>query len=472
MSSLFRILCLALLLAPDVRAFAADAPGPEAIAQPWAPLVSAYERAAIPGSDAESYRNLMTRVMQRVQSVYPLEVDPAPLVAAGVKAIEAIGAESGKPAEVFKRALNAALATLDPHSNVLDAADFQRFRSSISGSFSGLGLQTEMAGGLIRVIAPIADSPAARAGLKSGDLIVKLDDQPVSGLSHADAAARMRGQPGTPITLLVRRAGRDEDFPVLVMREVIRAPLVRWTLEDDILVLRLSRFAGSLKQLLEKAVAQAHSANSEKPPQGFVLDLRGNPGGSVQQAVAVADAFLGSGAIVSMRGRAPGNSRTWNADPAELLPGIPMVVLIDGGSASASELVVGALQDNARATVIGQRSFGKGSVQTLTGLGEGMGALRLTTALYYTPSGRTVQRTGIGPDLELMLPAPVSARRREQDRLRALPGTMEPRPPKARVEETQCPPAAQGADRALGCALAFLKAGTLDRFIATLGPHW
>lgn len=440
-----------------------------AAADPIAQLIAAYERAVPPGAQADSYRDLMRRVMLRVQRSYPVEVDLAALAAAGVRAIEAPGAEPGEPAAVFKRSLNAALATLDPHSSVLDENDYARFGSSQSGSFSGLGLEIEMAEGLVRVIAPIEDTPAARAGLRSGDLIVKFDDQPVLGLTQADAVARMRGQPGTPITLLIRRPGHAAEFSVLLVRDLVRSQLLTWRIEEDVLVLRLRQFAGSLKPLIDQAVAQATATQQLR---GVILDLRGNPGGLVNQAVAVADAFLGQGEIVSMRGRWPGNSRSWSADDAQHLPTVPMVVLIDGGSASASELVAGALQDNARATVMGQRSFGKGSVQTLLPLGTGAGALRLTTALYATPSGRLVQRTGIGPDIELVAPqnAPPRFGRREQDRAQALPGAQEPLPPKARIEQERCPRPPQGEDRALGCAIAFLKAGALDRFVATLDP--
>ena len=211
-----------------------------------------------------------------------------------------------------------------------------------------------------------------------------------------------------------------------------------------------------------------------RQPSGIILDLRGNPGGLVSQAVAVADAFLARGEIVAMRGRGPGSSRSWSADEAQHLAAVPMVVLIDGGSASASELVAGALQDSGRATVMGQRSFGKGSVQTLLPLGNGLGTLKLTTALYSTPSGRLVQRTGIGPDIELVAPqdapAPRSGRR-EQDGLHALPGAQEPPPPRARIEQARCARAPQSEqDRALGCAIAFLKSGTLEGFVATLHP--
>jgi carboxyl-terminal processing protease len=218
---------------------------------------------------------------------------------------------------------------------------------------------------------------------------------------------------------------------------------------------------------VEKAIADAVAM---REPRGVVLDLRGNPGGLFRQAVLTADAFLSSGEIVSLRGRTPGNQRTWRADPAELLAGVPMVVLIDGRSASASELLAAALQENGRATVMGRRSYGKGSVQTIVSLGADKGALRLTTALYHGPSGRSVQRTGVGPDIELVATPgnTTGTRRREGDRAHALPGADEPPPPKASVEQSRCAPSKANSDTALACALVFLDAGGIDAFVAAL----
>ena len=326
-----------------------------------------------------------------------------------------------------------------------------------------------MVEGLVRVVNPMEDTPAARAGLRSGDLVVGFDGQPVLGMALTDAIALMRGQPGTPITLVIRRPGRADEFTVSLVREVIRARALSWRMEDDVLVLRLSGFTGSVGTMIEKAISDATATHT---PRAVILDMRGNPGGLLNQAVLTADVFLSEGEIVSLRGRTLGNRRSWKANAAEQLAGVPMVVLINGGSASAAELVAAALQENGRATVMGQRSYGKGSVQTIVSLGEDKGALRLTTALYYGPSGRTVQRTGVGPDIELVpTPAAPTGRsgRREADRAHALPGADEPAPPKARVEQSRCGP--QGADdQALACALAYLRAGALDSFLASLGP--
>jgi carboxyl-terminal processing protease len=424
-------------------------------------------RAVKPGQQAELHRELYQTVLQRIERTYARDVDMPALVAAALKTLEPLPAQSGEPGAVFKKSINAALAELDPHSRYLDPKAQAEERSSIAGSFGGLGLQVDMVEGLMRIISPMPDTPAARAGLQSGDVIVRLDDQPVMGMALTDAISRMRGEPGTPIALMVRRVGMGDDFNVSLVREAISTPPLRWSMEGDVLVLRLSGFTGAAPAL-EKAVAEAVAV---RQPRGIVLDVRGNPGGLFRQAVLLADAFLSEGEIVSLRGRTPGNQRSWRAEPGELLAGLPMVILIDGRSASASELLAAALQENGRATVMGQRSYGKGSVQTIVALGIDKGALRLTTALYHGPSGRSVQRTGVGPDIELVATAGASGTRKgEGDRAHALPGSDEPLPPKASVEQSHCAPLKKAnSDPALSCALAFLDAGGVDAFVSALG---
>ncbi len=429
-----------------------------------APLASAYLRAVEPGEQAELHRELFGTVLRRVQRSFAREVDVPQLIAAALKTLEPLAPASGEPAEVFGKAVNAALAVLDPHSRYLDASAARAQRGAAPGSFSGLGLQVEMVDGLVRVIAPMPGTPAARAGLQSGDFILRFDDEPAEGMTLAQAASRMRGEPGTSITLMIRRGGQEDPFTVSLVRELIRREAVRWSLEGEVLVLRLASFTAWMSIALEKAIA---AATVEGTPRAIVLDLRGNRGGLLRQAVTTADAFLNEGEIVSLRGRTAGSRRSWRADSDERLAGVPMVVLIDGRTASAAELVAAALQENGRATVMGQRSFGKGSIQAMLSLGEGMGALRLTTALYHGPSGRSVQRTGVGPDIELV-PAQGAgggSRRREADRAHALPGADEPLPPRARVEESRCAPARKDLDPALACALAFIKAGGIDTFL-------
>jgi carboxyl-terminal processing protease len=268
---------------------------------------------------------------------------------------------------------------------------------------------------------------------------------------------------------MIRRAGHEDEFTVSLVRDTIRTQALSWSMEGGVLVLRLARFTGSVSAMMEKAIADATAVAR---PRAVVLDMRGNPGGTLQQAVATADAFLGAGEIVSLRGRTAGNRRSWQADSVEHLAGVPMVVLIDGRSASAAELVAAALQENGRAVVMGQRSFGTGSVQSIISLGGDNGALRLTTALYHGPSGRTVQRTGVGPDIELLAAADPNTRpgRREADRAQALPGSDEPQPPRARVDQTRCPLPRKELDPVLACALAFIDAGEIDAFVTGLEP--
>jgi carboxyl-terminal processing protease len=466
MTPFLRILRAAVLAGSLVAAGATFAAPPPVSEELLEPLTSAYMRAVKPGDQAELHRELFGTVLQRVHRSYPGEVNLPALVAAALKPIGGLEPHSGEPADVFKKSINAALATLDPHSRYLDPVAQALQRSAVTGTFGGLGLEVDMLDGLVRIVAPIPGTPAERAGLQRGDLIVRFDDQPVQGMALTDAVSRMRGEPGTTVALLVRRAGRADDFSVSLVRETIRSQVLRWSMEGDVLVLRLTSFLGPVSTALEKAIAEATAART---PRGIVLDLRGNGGGALRQALLTADAFLGEGEIVSLHGSTATSRRTWQADAAEVLAGVPMVVLIDGRSASASELVAAALQENGRATVMGQRSFGKGSVQTVISLGPEKGALRLTTALYYGPSGRTVQRTGVGPDIELLASAAGNtARWREGDRAQALPGADEPLPPKARVEQSRCVAPQGKPDPALACALAYLDAGGIARFLAAL----
>jgi carboxyl-terminal processing protease len=434
-----------------------------------APLESAYLRAVKPGDEAAFHSELFGAVLERIHRSHAQEVNLSQVTSAVLKTLESLEPESGKPAKVFANAINAALATLDPYSRYLDAEAAKNHRSTMTGRFGGLGLQVEMVEGLVRVVAPIPGTPAARAGLQSGDFIIGFDDQSAQGMTLAEAVSVMRGEPGSSISLMIRRSAREEVFTVSLVREVIRREPVRWSMEGDVLVLRLAVFTGGAAAAMEKAIAEA---TAELTPRAIVLDLRGNGGGLFRQAVLAADAFLSEGEIVSLQGRTNFKRRVWTANTGEQLEGVPMVVLIDGGTASAAELVAAALQENGRATVMGRRSFGKGSVQSMVSLGEGKGALRLTTALYRGPSGRSVQRTGVGPDIEL-LPAPAAApgnRRREADRAHALAGSEEPPPPKARIEESRCAPAQKPPDPALSCALALIDAGAIDAFLLAVEP--
>src|SRR5580658_6213136 len=294
-------------------------------------------------------------------------------------------------------AINGMLTALDPHSNYLNAKNFNDMKVQTRGEFGGLGIEVSMENGLIKVVSPIDDTPAAHAGLKPGDLITHLDGAPVQGMTLPEAVEKMRGPINSEVTLRIRRTGKDP-FDVKLTRATIKIQSVRSHLEgDNIGYVRITSFTEQTDVGLANAMKNLKQQAGNKLA-GVVLDLRNNPGGLLDQAVAVSDAFLEKGEIVSTRGRRADDAQRYNAHPGDITGGLPMVVLINGGSASASEIVAGALQDHHRAILLGTRSFGKGSVQTIIPL-PGHGAMRLTTARYYTPSGRSIQAKGIDPDI-------------------------------------------------------------------------
>ncbi len=302
--------------------------------------------------------------------------------------------------ELIEAAINGMLTELDPHSAYLDAKSFEDMRVNTKGEFGGLGIEVGMENGFVKVIAPIDDTPAARAGIQSGDLITKLDDEEVLGLTLSDAVDRMRGKVGTDIVITVKREGVAKPFEITITRDVIQIRPVRSRAEDDVAYLRITSFNENTFDDLEKAIASLKQEIGAEKVTGYVLDLRNNPGGLLNQAVMVSDAFLNRGEIVSTKGRSEESEIRFSAENGDLTEGKPIVVLVNGGSASASEIVAGALQDHGRALVLGTKSFGKGSVQTIIPIGR-EGALKLTTALYYTPEGRSIQASGIIPDVEV-----------------------------------------------------------------------
>ncbi len=298
---------------------------------------------------------------------------------------------------LIEGAINGMLTALDPHSNYLNAKNFNDMKVQTRGEFGGLGIEVSMENGLVKVVSPIDDTPAAHAGLKPGDLITHLDGSPVQGLTLPEAVEKMRGPVNSELTLTVRREGQ-EPFDVKLTRAIIKIQSVRSHLEsNNIGYIRVTSFNEQTDVGLNNAMKNLKQQASNKLI-GVILDLRNNPGGLLDQAVAVSDAFLEKGEIVSTRGRRADDAQRYNARPGDIASGLPMAVLINGGSASASEIVAGALQDHHRAVVIGTKSFGKGSVQTIIPL-AGHGAMRLTTARYYTPSGRSIQARGIDPDI-------------------------------------------------------------------------
>jgi carboxyl-terminal processing protease len=301
--------------------------------------------------------------------------------------------------ELIESAINGMLSSLDPHSSYLPPDDFDDMQVQTKGEFGGLGIEVTQENGFVKVVSPMDDTPADRAGIKTGDLITHVDGESVMGLTLNEAVDMMRGPVGSEITITVAREGEQEPFDVKLTRETITIAAVRSRLEDDAVVLRVTTFNEQTFDSLQKQFdEQVEAAGGLDKVSGVVVDLRNNPGGLLNQAIAVADAFLDSGEIVSTRGRDPNDSERYNATEGDLAQGKPMVVVVNGGSASASEIVAGALQDHRRAIIVGTQTFGKGSVQTIIPV-QGDGAMRLTTARYYTPSGRSIQSLGVAPDI-------------------------------------------------------------------------
>ncbi|NOU06895.1 MAG: S41 family peptidase [Hyphomicrobiaceae bacterium] len=299
---------------------------------------------------------------------------------------------------LIESAINGMLAALDPHSSFLNAKSFRDMQIQTRGEFGGLGIEVTMENGVIKVVSPIDDTPASKAGVQANDLITHLDGDQIMGLTLEQAVEKMRGPVNTPIQLTIVRKGKDEPFEMKIMRDVIRVQAVKSRLEGDIIYVKLSTFNEQTHANLVKHVdALKKQMPQGKVARGVVLDLRNNPGGLLDQAIAVSDDFLERGAIVLTKGRNLEETQRANARAGDISDGKPIIVLINGGSASASEIVAGALQDHKRATIVGTRSFGKGSVQTIIPLGQN-GAIRLTTARYYTPAGRSIQAKGIDPD--------------------------------------------------------------------------
>ncbi|WP_380878739.1 peptidase S41 [Sphingomonas sp. DBB INV C78] len=300
---------------------------------------------------------------------------------------------------LIKGAIDGMLASLDPHSSYLDSRDYQNLRTQTDGAYGGLGLTVSLEDGAVKIITPTEDTPAFKAGLKAGDYITHLDGKLIYGGTLDEAVDQMRGKPGTQVKLTIVRPGRDKPFDVSLTREIITLKPVKWEVKDKVGIININTFNKQTGEAVRAALVSIDKAVGGQP-LGYVVDLRSNPGGLLDQAIEVSDAFLDRGEIVSQRGREKSDIERWYARPGDFAHGLPIVVLIDAGSASAAEIVAGALQDHRRGLVLGERSFGKGSVQTLLPLSE-ESALRLTTARYFTPSGRSVQEGGIQPDIKV-----------------------------------------------------------------------
>jgi len=308
--------------------------------------------------------------------------------------------ESVEDKELLEHAIKGMLSGLDPHSSYLNAEEFKEMRIGTDGKFGGLGIEVSMENGFVKVISPIDDTPAERAGVQAGDVIVRLDDTPVKGMTLNEAVKIMRGEPGTDILLTVVREGAEGPLKITITRDIIRIKSVRGrTLDPGYGYIRISQFQSATGTSMRKQLSELKKENGGEL-KGLVLDLRNNPGGVLNASVSVADAFVSKGKIVYTEGRVKDSLLTFNASPNDLLKGSPIVVLVNGGSASASEIVAGALQDHHRAIIMGTKTFGKGSVQTIMPMNNGA-ALKITTARYFTPSGRSIQAEGIEPDIEV-----------------------------------------------------------------------
>ncbi|WP_424967090.1 MULTISPECIES: S41 family peptidase [unclassified Dinoroseobacter] len=313
--------------------------------------------------------------------------------------------EQVEEGELIEAAINGMLTSLDPHSSYLPPKDFGDMQVQTRGEFGGLGIEVTQEDGFVKVVSPIDDTPAAEAGIEAGDFITHVDGESVLGLTLDDAVGMMRGPVGSEIVITVVREGFDEPFDVTITRDTIKLTAVRSRTVGDTVVMRLTTFNDqTYPNLEEKLAEEVAELGGMEAVNGFVIDLRNNPGGLLTQAIKVSDAFLDKGEIVSTRGRDPQDGERFNATEGDLTEGKPIVVLINGGSASASEIVAGALQDHRRAIVVGTKSFGKGSVQSVVPL-RGDGAMRLTTARYYTPSGRSIQSLGVSPDIVVAQPS-------------------------------------------------------------------
>ncbi|MBO6640196.1 MAG: S41 family peptidase [Roseitalea sp.] len=322
--------------------------------------------------------------------------------------------EEPQEKELIENAINGMLTSLDPHSSFLNAEDAEDMRTQTRGEFGGLGIEVTMEDELVKVITPMYGTPAEEAGVLAGDYISAIDGEEVRGLTLQEAVEKMRGPVNTPIELTILREGVDAPLDITIIRDIIKLQAVKFRAEGDIGYMRVISFSEQTFDDLRDGIDQLVEEIGEDDMKGLVLDLRLNPGGLLDQAINISDAFLDKGLIVSTRGRDDRDSRRFSARGGDLIEGKPIVVLINGGSASASEIVAGALQDHRRATVVGTQSFGKGSVQTIIPLGEA-GALRLTTALYYTPAGTSIQGKGITPDIEVGQTLPEELRDREDE---------------------------------------------------------
>ena len=402
----------------------------------------AAARAAAGADNTFSQLNLFGEVFERIRTDYVEKPDDPKLVE---------GAISGM------------VAALDPHSRYMNEQAWREMQETTHGEFGGLGIEVTMEDGLIKVVSPIDDTPAAKAGILSGDLIAYIEDEAVQGLTLEQAVNRMKGPINTKTRLKIIRKGMDQPIDVSLVREVIRVrPVTFRTDGGDIGYIRISSFNEQTTEGLKKALGDISKQIPPEKLAGYIVDLRNNPGGLLDEAVSVSSAFMARGEVVSTRGRTPEETQRFTAHGGDLTKGKPLVVLINGGSASASEIVAGALHDHKRATLIGTRSFGKGSVQTIIPLGTGNGALALTTARYFTPSGHSIQAKGITPDIEVLQEVPDELKARADTKGEAsMRGHLSAEGAEQTGSQAYVPPAEKD-DKALAAAFNVLRGVTVN----------
>lgn len=411
-----------------------------------------YTATAKDNSRADTFKQLelFADVLARVRSEYVVDVEDS---------------------ELIEGAMNGMLQSLDPHSSYISPEAFKRMQTTTSGEYGGLGMEVTAESGVVKVVAPIDDSPAKEAGVKAGDYITEIDGESILGISLNEAVDRMRGKPGEPITITVIR-GEEDPLEFELVRAVIKSRATKWEVKDGIGYLRIPQFNEKTMDTLDIAVSEMKKEFNGRIP-GIVLDLRGNPGGLLDQSVKVSSAFLDGGEVVSTRGRKADDINTLSAKKGELVKGVPLVILIDGASASASEIVAGAVQDRNRGLVVGMTSFGKGSVQAVIPLRGGRdGALRLTTQRYYTPSGRSIQGTGITPDISISATAEeeIGNRLSESDLPNSIQNELasEAEVPEIKVEYPPADFDTEDGDYQLERAIQILKDGSYSAKLAEL----
>jgi carboxyl-terminal processing protease len=402
--------------------------------------VAAAKAAA--GGDTYAQLNLFGEVFERVKSDYVEKPDDSKLI---------------------EGAIDGMVTSLDPHSRYMNDKAWRDMQETTQGEFGGLGIEVTMEDGLIKVVAPMDDTPAKKAGILSGDLVTEIDGDPVQGLSLEQAVNKMKGPVDTKTRLKIVRKGVDNPIDVSIVREIIRVRPVSYHADGgDIGYIRISSFNEQTTDGLKKAIAEIGKEIPQDKLAGYVVDLRNNPGGLLDQAVSVSSAFMARGEVVSTRGRTPEETQRYTARGGDLIKGKPLVVLINGGSASASEIVAGALHDHKRATLIGTRSFGKGSVQTIIPLGAGNGALALTTARYFTPSGHSIQAQGIKPDIEVLQDVPDELKGRAELKGEAsMRGHLSAEGAEQTGSQSYVPPDEKN-DKALGAAYNLLRGVTVN----------